>query len=44
MKQIAEEQQVKPLPLNDDLSLHETGFDLAWPSPSWSRAWKTISV
>ena len=27
MKQIAEEQQVKLPPLNDELSLHETGFD-----------------
>ena len=27
IKQIAEEQQVKLPPLNDDLSLHETGFD-----------------
>lgn len=28
MKQIAEKQQVKLPPLADDLSLHETGFDL----------------
>lgn len=27
MKQIAEEQKVTLPPLNDDLSLHETGFD-----------------
>jgi acyl carrier protein len=27
MKQIAEEQKVKLPPLDDDLSLHETGFD-----------------
>ena len=27
MKQIADEQQVKLPPLNDELSLHETGFD-----------------
>jgi acyl carrier protein len=27
MKQVAEEQQVKLPPLNDELSLHETGFD-----------------
>ncbi len=29
MKEIAAEQQVKLPPLNDELSLHETGFDFA---------------
>jgi hypothetical protein len=36
IQQIAVEQQVTLPPLDDDLSLHETGFD-SLGSPSWSR-------
>lgn len=43
MRQVAEEQKVTLPPLNDDVSLHETGLT-RWPLRSWWRAWRTNSA